>query len=773
MGRKSKKGGRSRKPPRPAGCPAPPPTNADWEDSTAAFRKEAESAIRAARSSHCHDDGCAAAAAGLTERHPASPLAHHILGHARASVDARAGDAVPPRRRARPRIAATRASALLYARRPGEALTECARALDDVADPTDPALHAADAAAGASRRAALVATTSPHARVAAARQRLLGVHADAEALEATGVRQATAPPVGVAAPTTKPLCCCRHATTRKAVTDDDLRGFLTVNLDDLRSYCDQTGGGGVHLLTCAVEFAKATKAWAYWLCPVCDMVFLDANSFVSHVEGEYIDELQELQPLMPKRAALDSEELQYSLKWTSFEMGEEDVERRKNLDRIKDVFSGLNTFKALSVGLVDKVKFARSRSKKPLPYCIPSCVTSLDSMEIQRLDKPLDQLYNHLSRGWEFVRILGDEGKNKEGRSDIISLVQDGTLLSLDAEKVASRTKDGSCEEDALFRWLLNFLEEDKLNNSAGEDSQDGGDKNAVNNGDGLDNLHEESLFEDKIPDIDSDMRFTISRTDECENSSLSQSDSSNFSTLEAESSSIDSGVGSVLHITAEGLLFLNVTLRALWHLREFHDRFLDMPLVLPHLTVEVHCIICLLRKTFKAWDNEKDYGGALQFYGSDDRRSALLFVTGGDALPSAAAFRYRPPRGRLRWSLLRLIPDSRTRATLSFRWSPWDPGGYSSLSSMRRVSAASSGFKNKESSLFEISRDVKDLFLGVQFVSSEAIISIIVRSQLEDELHVREGMNIASEIISTILETKLLQSRSSKSYFLSTSFIP
>jgi len=135
--------------------------------------------------------------------------------------------------------------------------------------------------------------------------------------------------------------------------------------------------------------------------------------------------------------------------------------------------------------------------------------------------------------------------------------------------------------------------------------------------------------------------------------------------------------------------------------------------------------------------------GGALQFYGSDDRRSALLFVTGGDALPSAAAFRCRPPRGRLRWSLLRLIPDSRTRATLSFRWSPWDPGGYTSLSSTRRVSAASSGFKNKESSLFEISRDVKGLFLGVQFVSSEAIVSIIVRSQLEDELHVRVGSSV------------------------------
>lgn len=51
------------------------------------------------------------------------------------------------------------------------------------------------------------------------------------------------------------------------------------------------------------------------------------------------------------------------------------------------------------------------------------------------------------------------------------------------------------------------------------------------------------------------------------------------------------------------------ILLQALWHLKEFHDRFLDMPLVLPHLTVEVHCIICLLRKTFKAWDNEKDYG--------------------------------------------------------------------------------------------------------------------------------------------------------------------
>jgi hypothetical protein len=49
--------------------------------------------------------------------------------------------------------------------------------------------------------------------------------------------------------------------------------------------------------------------------------------------------------------------------------------------------------------------------------------------------------------------------------------------------------------------------------------------------------------------------------------------------------------------------------LQALWNLREFHDRFLNLPLVLPHFTVDVHCIACLLRKIFNAWDNEKDYG--------------------------------------------------------------------------------------------------------------------------------------------------------------------
>ena len=69
--------------------------------------------------------------------------------------------------------------------------------------------------------------------------------------------------------------------------------------------------------------------------------------------------------------------------------------------------------------------------------------------------------------------------------------------------------------------------------------------------------------------------------------------------------------------------------------------------------------------------------GGELQLCGTGDMGAAFLLVTGGDALPSAIAFRRRPPRARLRWLLLPLILGGHTRAPLSFRWSPWDPGGY------------------------------------------------------------------------------------------------
>ena len=68
---------------------------------------------------------------------------------------------------------------------------------------------------------------------------------------------------------------------------------------------------------------------------------------------------------------------------------------------------------------------------------------------------------------------------------------------------------------------------------------------------------------------------------------------------------------------------------------------------------------------------------GDLQLCGSGGRGGGLLFVIGGDALPSYTAFRYWPSRGRLRWTRSRLIPGGRTRAPLLFRWSPWDPGGY------------------------------------------------------------------------------------------------
>ncbi|XP_066344351.1 uncharacterized protein [Miscanthus floridulus] len=69
--------------------------------------------------------------------------------------------------------------------------------------------------------------------------------------------------------------------------------------------------------------------------------------------------------------------------------------------------------------------------------------------------------------------------------------------------------------------------------------------------------------------------------------------------------------------------------------------------------------------------------GGELQLCGTGDMGAASLLVTGGDALPSAIAFRHRPPRARLRWLLLPPILGGHTRAPLSFRWSPWDPGGY------------------------------------------------------------------------------------------------
>jgi hypothetical protein len=75
--------------------------------------------------------------------------------------------------------------------------------------------------------------------------------------------------------------------------------------------------------------------------------------------------------------------------------------------------------------------------------------------------------------------------------------------------------------------------------------------------------------------------------------------------------------------------------------------------------------------------------GDELQLYGSGGKEGTPL-VIGKGALFSATTFRYRPPRGRLCWLLLRPIPGVRPCAPLSSRWRPWDPGGCTRASPMR-----------------------------------------------------------------------------------------
>jgi hypothetical protein len=75
--------------------------------------------------------------------------------------------------------------------------------------------------------------------------------------------------------------------------------------------------------------------------------------------------------------------------------------------------------------------------------------------------------------------------------------------------------------------------------------------------------------------------------------------------------------------------------------------------------------------------------GDELQLYDSGGREGTPLVIDKG-ALFSATTFRYRPPRGRLRWLLLRPTPGARPCASLSSRWRPCDPGGYTRASPMR-----------------------------------------------------------------------------------------
>jgi hypothetical protein len=127
-----------------------------------------------------------------------------------------------------------------------------------------------------------------------------------------------------------------------------------------------------------------------------------------------------------------------------------------------------------------------------------------------------------------------------------------------------------------------------------------------------------------------------------------------------------------------------------------------------------------------------------LQLYG-DGGRGGVFLITNGDALPSASTFCLRPPRGRLCWSSSRLLLGGCAPALLSFRWSPWDPGGRTHATSSCGWCLPSGSHTIKSPSLFQIkndqiSRDVKALFLGYRFVWSRVIVKVPML-QLEDEL--------------------------------------
>jgi hypothetical protein len=90
-----------------------------------------------------------------------------------------------------------------------------------------------------------------------------------------------------------------------------------------------------------------------------------------------------------------------------------------------------------------------------------------------------------------------------------------------------------------------------------------------------------------------------------------------------------------------------------------------------------------------------------IQLCGDSGRGGVFLLVTSGDALPSASAFRLRPPRTRLRWSSSRLLSGGCAPTPLSFRWSPWDPSGRTHATSSCRWCLPSGSHTIKSLSLF------------------------------------------------------------------------
>ena len=77
------------------------------------------------------------------------------------------------------------------------------------------------------------------------------------------------------------------------------------------------------------------------------------------------------------------------------------------------------------------------------------------------------------------------------------------------------------------------------------------------------------------------------------------------------------------------------------------------------HVPSDGHQQSCRFAAIFTREQGVVSAVGNLQLCGSGGRGGGFLFVIGGDALPSATAFRYRPPRGHLRWSQSQLIPGA------------------------------------------------------------------------------------------------------------------
>jgi hypothetical protein len=97
-----------------------------------------------------------------------------------------------------------------------------------------------------------------------------------------------------------------------------------------------------------------------------------------------------------------------------------------------------------------------------------------------------------------------------------------------------------------------------------------------------------------------------------------------------------------------------------------------------------------------------------LQLYNNGSRKGAPLVISKGTML-SATTFRYRPPRGRLRRSLLQPTLGGHPCAPLSSRWCSWDLGVCIRASPMR-VGCLPYLIGSKNQIQKKISKDVKGL---------------------------------------------------------------